>query len=312
MANVRDVNLNRLAVFTAVVEAGSLTAAAARLGLAKTMVTAHLQRLEKEVGASLVVRTTRQLSVTERGRAFYEASVRILRATDDALTAVAGETAPVQGSLRVSTAVDYGAMVVAPALVALRERYPALQIELVCADQRVDLIADGIDVAVRLGKLPDSNYRALKLGSLRKYLVAAPAFLEKWGVPMSIDALGELPVVALSVLSHPLMLTLQHGDGSVLTQRCDNALLVNTADAARAATLAGGGFALLTDFSIKEDMASGRLVRFLSDWSSVPAGIFAMYPPTSYPSPNVRAFIDLLRDRLAAAGDGAVPAVLEE
>jgi len=301
MADVRDVNLNRLAVFVAVVDAGSLTGAAHRLGLTKTMVSAHLQRLEQEVGASLVTRTTRQLSVTETGRAFHEASVRILQAAEEALSAAAGESAPVRGTLRVSAPGDYGARVVAPALVALRETHPALQVELICNDMTVDLIAEGIDVAVRLGTLHDSNYRAAKLGTLSKFLVATPAWLARVGRPPTLDALVALPMVALSVLPNPMSLHLRHRDGSLRNLRCADVMRVSTADATRAATLAGGGFALLTDFSTAEDLASGRLVRLFPDWSSVPAGIHAVYPPTTHPSPKVRAFIDALRTQISVA-----------
>jgi len=271
MADVRDVNLNRLAIFVAVVEAGSLTAAAERLGLAKTMVSTHMQRLEREIGASLLIRTTRRLSVTESGRAFYEASCKILQAAEEALSAVAGGTAPVQGTLRVSAPIDYGSLVVAPALVEMRHAYPSLSIELVCTDSYVDLIADGIDAAVRLGRLADSNYRVVTLGGF-----------------------------VLSVLPHPLTLDLQHTKGEVKSVRCENALLVNTADAARAATLAGGGFGMLTDFSIGADVAAGRLLRLLPDWTGTPKGIHVVFPPTHYPSAKVRALIEVLRRRLEA------------
>ncbi len=301
MADVRDVNLNRLAIFVAVVEAGSLTAAANRLGLAKTMVSTHMQRLEREVGASLLVRTTRRLSVTESGRAFYEASCKILQAAEEALSAVAGGSDPVSGTLRVSTPIDYGSLVVAPALVDMRHAYPALGIELTCSDRYVDLIADGIDVAVRLGRLADSNYRAVKLGSFVKWIVASPEFVKAWGKPKSPAGLAALPHVALSVLPHALTLDLQRVKGDVKDVRCENALLVNTADAARAVTLAGGGFAMLTDFSIGADVAAGRLVRLLPDWAGAPLDIHAIFPPTSYPSAKVRALIEVLRKRLEVA-----------
>ncbi len=298
MADVRDVNLNRLAVFVAVVDAGSVTGAASRLALTKTMVSAHLQRLEQEVGASLVTRTTRRLSVTEPGRAFYEASVKILQATEEALSVVSGESAPVRGTLRVTAPGDYGALVVAPALVALRDRHPALQVELVCNDMTVDLIAEGFDVAVRLGKLHDSNYRATTLGALSKALVASPTWLARWKKPKTLDALAALPMVALSVLPNPTVLSLQHRDGTQRKLKCTNAMRISTADATRAATVAGGGFALLTDFSIAADVAEGRLVRLFPDWSSMPSGIHAVYPPTTHPSPKVRAFIEILRETL--------------
>jgi DNA-binding transcriptional LysR family regulator len=306
MTDVRDVNLNRLAIFVAVVDAGSLTAAAARLGLAKTMVSTHMQRLEAEVGASLLVRTTRRLGVTEAGRTFYEASVKILRATEEALNAVSGETAPVRGTLRVTSPIDYGTLVVAPALVELRREHPQLDVELVCSDQYVDLIADGIDVAIRLGRLADSNYRAVKLGSFVKWVVASPAFIDTWGSPRTPAELSALPFCALTVLPHPLTLELRRGDdgsggddGATDSVRCENAFLTNTADACRAATLAGGGFGLLTDFSIVGDIAAGRLIRLLPHWATESASIQAVFPPTSHPPAKVRALIDTLKRRLA-------------
>ncbi|WP_345815946.1 LysR family transcriptional regulator [Paraburkholderia sp. PREW-6R] len=301
MADVRDVNLNRLTVFVAVVEAGSLTAAAGRLGLAKAMVSAHIQRLEREVGASLLVRTTRQLKVTESGRAFYDASCRILQATEEALSAVSGASAPVRGTLRVSAPNDYGTLVVTPALVELRAAYPELDVELICNDRYVDLIAEGIDIAIRLGRLADSNYRAVRIGGLVKWLVASPAFVEKWGKPRSPATLAKWPFIVQSVLPHPLTLDLQRANGGTKSVRCSGALVVNTADAARAAVLAGGGFGLLTDFSIAADVGAGRLVRLLPDWATAPAGIHAVYPPTSYPSAKVRALIGVLKARLAVS-----------
>ncbi|MFM0340392.1 LysR family transcriptional regulator [Paraburkholderia fungorum] len=299
MADVRDVNLNRLAIYVAVVEAGSLTAAAGRLGLAKAMVSTHIQRLEREVGASLLVRTTRQLRVTESGRAFYDASCRILQATEEALSAVSGASAPVRGTLRVSAPNDYGTLVVAPALVDLRHAYPELNVELICNDRYVDLIADGIDIAIRLGRLADSNYRAVAIGGFVKWVVASPAFVKKWGKPRSPAALAKWPFVALSVLPHPLTLELQRSNGDVTSVRCGSELLVNTADAARAATLSGGGFGVLTDFSIAADVEAGRLVRLLPDWTTAPAGIHVVCPPSGYPSAKVRALIDVFRARLA-------------
>lgn len=303
MADLRDVNLNRLAVFVAVVEAGSLTAAAARLGLTKTMVSTHIQRLEKEVGASLLVRTTRRLSVTESGRAFYEASGKILHAAEEALAAVSGDSAPLRGLLRVSAPIDYGSLVVAPALVDMRRLYPELELELVCTDSYVDLIAEGIDVAIRLGQLADSGLRAVTIGGFVKWVVASPDFVERWGKPRTPARLAALPLIALSVLPHPLTLDLQRTKSGKLEKqsvRFENALLVNTADAARAATLAGGGFGLLTDFSVQDDVAAGRLVRLFSDWADKPKGIHAVFPPSRYPSAKVRALVDVIRSRVDA------------
>lgn len=298
MADLRDVNLNRLAIFVAVVDAGSLTAAAERLGLAKTVVSTHMQRLESEVGANLLVRTTRRLSVTDAGRAFYDACRDIVRAAESALDAVSSDAGPLRGTLRVSVPIDYGALVVAPAVVALRDRHPELDVELVANDRVVDLVADNLDVAIRIGRLADSNYRAVQLGTYEKWLVASPAFVARHGRPQDPDALAVLPFVMLSTLPRPQTVELEDVNGGTASVRCVAQVVSNTATACRAIVLAGGGFGLLTDFSTADDVAAGRLVRLLPAWRSAPAGIHAVYPSTRLPSPKVRAFIDAMKARI--------------
>ncbi|MBY4695175.1 LysR family transcriptional regulator [Burkholderia latens] len=300
MADLRDVNLNRLAIFVAVVDAGSLTAAAERLGLAKTVVSTHMQRLESEVGANLLVRTTRRLSVTDAGRVFYDACRDIVRATESALDAVSSDAGPLRGRLRVSVPIDYGALVVAPAIVALREAHPGLDVELIANDRIADLVADNLDVAIRIGRLADSNYRAAQLGEYEKWVVASPAFVARHGLPRDPDALAALPFVMLSTLSRPHTLELHHASGAHASVRCVAPIVSNTATACRAIALAGGGFGLLTDFSIADDLATGRLVRLLPAWRSARAGIHAVYPPTRLPSPKVRAFIDAMKATIVA------------
>jgi len=295
MAGSSNVNLNRLTVFVAVIEAGSLTAAADRLGIAKTMVSTHMQRLEAEVGASLLVRTTRRISVTEAGRAFYEASRQILNVAEEALQALDQGGGVLRGTLRVATPVDYGAMVVTPVLVELRQQHPQLNIELVSGDRRVDLVAEGVDVAIRLGRLADSSHRAVRIGSYVRWLVASPAFVAARGKPFTLAALAGLPFIGMAVLPKPLAVSLESKSGKKQTVRFGAGFLADTATACRAAALAGGGVAALTDFSIGEDVAAGRLVRLLPDWSSPAQGIHALFPSARYPAPKVRVFIDALR-----------------
>jgi DNA-binding transcriptional LysR family regulator len=294
-----SINLNRLLVFAAVVEAGSLTAAAARLGLAKTMVSTHVQRLEAEVGASLIVRTTRRLSLTEAGEGFYQAVRLILRSTEDAVLAAGQGAAEPRGALRVTTPVDYGAAVIAPLLVRLRLRYPGLLVELISGDRRFDLIGEGMDVAIRLGGLADSSHQAVRIGSYAKWLVATPGFLAGCGALTSQDDLSRLPFVALSVVAQPLSVTLSGPRGEQRSVRFAPGYSANTAYARRAATLAGGGLAVLTDFASREDLAAGRLVRVLPDWSLPDAEIHAVFPAARHRPPQVRVFIDALRAQLA-------------
>ena len=204
MSKLGTINLNRLVVFVAVVENGSLTAAAEKLGIAKTMVNAHVQRLEAELRVSLITRTTRKITLTEIGQEFYVVSRRVLHDIDDAVLAISdGMTAP-RGTLRVTAPVDYGTAVITPLLISLRQRYPGLKVELLCADSRFDLIAEGIDVAIRLGRLTDSTYRAVRVGAYTNWLVASPEFLKRHGVPRTPADLGDFPFISLSVLAQPL------------------------------------------------------------------------------------------------------------
>jgi len=295
MADLRDVNLNRMLVFVAVVETGSLTRAAERLGLAKTMVSKHMQRLEAEVGVSLLIRTTRQLTITDAGKAFYDASSAALRAAEEGLTAIAGDGVTLTGTLRVSAPIDFASLFVTPALVELRHTYPALEVDLHCSDRFVDLVGEGIDVAIRLGRLADSNYRATKIGEFASWLVANQTVIDTWGTPSDSAMLGAMPYVALSSLPRPSSLALEHRDGTKQVVRCANPYLTNAAIACRAAVLAGGGVGLLTDFSVADDVASKRLVRLLPDWATAPANIQAIFPPTRFPSRKVRVFIEAVR-----------------
>lgn len=291
-------NLNRLIVFVAVVESGSLTAAAGRLGMAKTMVSTHMQRLEAELGVRLLVRTTRKISMTEAGEVFYTASAQVLRDIRNAVLAVGNDTTEPRGTLRVTAPIDYGAMVITPLLILLRQRYPALKVELISADRRFDLIAERIDIAIRLGRLADSGHQAIKVGSYTKWLVASPQFLKRNRDPLAPADLGALPFISLSVIAQPLSFNFEGRAGEKQMVRFKAAFSANTAHACRAAALAGGGLAILTDFSISEDVAAGRLVRVLPEWLLPSADIHAVLPGARRYPPKVRAFIDVLKTQV--------------
>lgn len=292
MSKLGAINLNRLVVFIAVVENGSLTAAAGKLGVAKTMVSAHVQRLEAELGVSLLTRTTRKVALTDAGQTFYAASRQALRNIDDAVLAVNDGTITPHGTLRITAPIDYGTTAITPLLISLRQRYPALKIELLCTDRRVDLIAEGIDVAIRLGRLADSTHHAIKVGDYTRWLVAAPQFLKRHRVPETLVTLNAFPFISLSVLAHPLLFNFEGPARQKRSVRFKEVFSTNTAHACRAAALAGGGLAVLTDFSIREDVAAGRLIRILPKWTLPKAEIHAVFPTARYLSSKVRVFID--------------------
>jgi DNA-binding transcriptional LysR family regulator len=222
-----------------------------------------MQRLEHEVGASLLVRTTRRLSLTEAGEAFFEASRRIVHDAEAAVVAAAESTSEPKGTLRVTAPIDYGATVVAPVSVALQRRFPDLKIELMAGDRVFDLAADGIDLAIRIGQLADSGHQATRIGSFADCLVASPALFGTAGLPQQPDDLDALPFIALSVLPNPVTWPMTHVQGELRQQRFKATLSANTAYAVRMAALAGGGLGILPDFAIEQDLAAGRLVRVL-------------------------------------------------
>lgn len=296
MANLIDINLNRLVVFAAVVEAGSITAAAKRLGLAKTMVSTHMQKLELEVGSNLLVRTTRRLHLTEAGVLFYEACKKILADTEAAIAVASTNTQQLRGKLKVSASIDYGASVVAPLAAELTRAHPELQIEILSSDNRVDMVAEGIDVAIRIGRLVDSSHRAALISYFDEWIVAPPDMFPN-GLPQSPHELEAYPFVGLSVLTNPTYWTFSKEGVASETLRFNANVMANTSSAVRAAVLAGAGLMIHPDFSVQEDIAAGRLIRLLPDWSLPGGGIYAVFPASVQRAQKVSVFIDALKQR---------------
>lgn len=310
MEALADFNLNRLLVFATVVEAGSLTAAAVRLGITKTVVSAHIRKLEQETGASLLVRTTRSLSLTDAGEAFYEASRRIVHDAAEAVAQAGQASVAPHGLLRVSAPIDFCAPIVAVAT-QLRQRYPALEIELLSGDGLADLVKDGIDVAVRIGRLRDSSLQAAKLAEFELWVVAAPGLLahEQAQTPPQPQAtppqqpvdLEALPFIGLSVLNKPWTWTFSRA-GETQAVRLRQGFACNTAIAVLGAALHGAGFAILPHHVVAAHVQAGLLVRLLPDWTLPGGAVHAVFPATRYRPQKTRVFVDALRAHLAQQG----------
>ena len=276
-------------------EAGSLSAAARRLGIATTMVSTHMQRLEREVGASLLLRTTRSLRLTEAGEGFFDAARQIVADTEAAIAAAAGDTVEPRGRLRVTAPVDYAERVLAPVAVALGRRHPQLHIDVLAVDRPLDLVAEQIDVAIRVGQLADSELRASRITGFSQQVVASPALLEGRDMPAEPADLAALPFLALSVLAQPLQWRF-HADGEAeQSPRLQARLSFNTASALRSAALAGGGFTMLPDYLVADDIAAGRLVRLLPGWRLPDGSIHALYPAARQPPRKTRVLIEALQ-----------------
>lgn len=294
-----EVNLNRLAVFVALVRAGSFTAAAEQLGLTKAMVSQHLVKLEHELGVSLVVRSTRRMALTEAGTAFHADCVRLLAEAEAAVERVAAGRAAPQGTLRITAPVNYGAMVVAPALAGFLRCYPAVRAELVLDDAISDLIGGRFDLAIRGGPLRDSGLHAVRLTGFRQLLVAAPAYLAARGTPRKPGELAAHDAVVLSALASPLQWQFTARNGSSQRVRLNARAQVGSAAAVHAMALAGAGLAVLPDFMVEADLAEGRLVHLLPS-QRLPEGSFHAVYPSHAPAAKLRAFIEHLRAHLAA------------
>jgi DNA-binding transcriptional LysR family regulator len=294
--NLGTTNLNRFVVFSAVVEMGSMSSAAGRLGIAKGAVSTHIQRLEQELGASLLVRTTRKLSLTEAGERFFAACQSILKEAESAIAAASQSSHDLSGSLRITAPVDYGASVVAPVITRLQQENPALRIELISGDRLFDLVEEGVDVAIRLGRLRDSSLQAVRITEFDEWLVAHPTLAKAF----SVDDPGEiasLPFVVLSVLPHPTTWQFKGARGAVRSVQFRAAITANTALATR--TMALSGLAtVLPDFVVREDVKEGHLVRLLPKWRLPGGGVYAVFPPSRYRPQRVRALVSALTEHV--------------
>jgi DNA-binding transcriptional LysR family regulator len=289
-------NLNRLAYFAAVVDAGSFTRAADRLGITKAVVSQQVARLEEEVGASLLVRTTRRVEPTEAGRMFHARCVLILREAEDAFAELAQTTGEPKGMLRVTAPSDYGSIIVAPLAAEFTLRHPACQVELMVTDVRLDLLQNQIDLSIRVGWLEESALQARRIGAFRQVLVGSASFAQRAAAIADPDELIAWPFIANAALKEPLSWRFSRGDMEQRMVRLQASMSADATPAVLAATRAGGGLSIVPDFSIGEDLATGRLIQILPDWSLPAGGIHAVYPAARFRPAKVTAFVAMLAE----------------
>ena len=296
MAAMHD--LERMAIFARVVEAKSFSEAARRLGQSKSMVSKAVTQLEKSVGARLLNRTTRAMSVTEAGAAFYEHCARIVEELEDAKVAVGRLHSEPRGLLRISASVAFGTLHIAPALPAFLERYPELRIDMAIGDRIVDLADEGFDVAVRITQEPSPNLVARRLAPVNRKIVATPEYFARRGVPSTPADLASHNCLTYTHFNPHDTWRLRGPDGDITVPISGN-LRLDDDEALSAAVLGGLGVALLPTFLIGGDLHEGRLQAVLSDYVPSERHIFAVYLPNRHLPAKVRAFIDYLLERFA-------------
>jgi DNA-binding transcriptional LysR family regulator len=283
------VDIEELRTFVEVADAGGVSPAAIRLGIAKSIVSRRLLRLEAELGVQLLARTTRGAALTEAGAAFRDHAARICAEVDVARETIlpAGE---LRGRLRVSAPLSFGPTHFALILAEMARRYPQLHIQTCYSDRFVDLIAEGFDCAIRVGYLQDSNMIARRVGPLLGRFVASPAYVEAHGAPETPE---ELVAHHEALMQGTEAWHLQDGD-KVITVRPQGRFKADNGTALVAAARAGLGIAYLPEQLTDEDVASGALVPVLTRYPPPPAGIFVVRPPGAQPARKVRVLIEIL------------------
>lgn len=288
-------DLNEILVFAKVVEAGSFIGASRELEMPKSTVSRKVAELEERLDARLLQRTTRKLSLTDAGRTFYRYAARVVAEIEAAELAVARMQETPRGLLRVTAPLNFRNL--GPIVATFLERYPEVQLELVCSDRVIDLVDEGFDVAVRAGPLADSALIARRLGALESLIVASKAFLAEHGTPEQPRDLERFDCVVFGGGADRSSWRLE-GDGASVTVEVKTRLVVNDFDLLGDAVVAGLGIAMLPLWRCAEALRAGTLVRVLPRWGPPKVPLHALYPSTRHLSPKVRAFLDHLAETM--------------
>lgn len=289
-------NLQRVAMFVAVADAGSFTSAAAASGQTKAAISAGIQRLESELGVALLLRTTRRLALTQAGAAFYQRSLQLLKDADRIVNDVRFSHHGFRGELCITSTPEYGAEKVIPALVAFGQRHPELSVRHVSSSAHADLVSERFDVAIRLGKLTDSSYHAALIDRFSILPVATPKWLAANPIH-SLDDLGRAPWVIHNRLKSPFSWQVVNSQGQQIDFEITRSVRYSTDSAASLMSfvLQDCGVGLLPEWLVRPMLSSGKLTHLLPQYAFPLQGIYAVYPNTRHVPAKVRALIDFLR-----------------
>lgn len=290
--------LSTLEAFVKVVQAGSFTGAAEALETQKAHLSRVVSALERELGARLLERTTRSLSLTEVGRAFYERAVGILAAADEARRVVQQAQGEPRGTLRLTCGVEFGMIAVSGWIDRYLADHPEVRVEADFTGRLVDLVHEGYDLAIRVGPLADSTLVARKLGELRYGLYASPRYVARRGAPAQPDDLRQHEALAFAGGSHQPIWTLLRGAEPRRVTLAPR-LKANNVFAIRDAAIAGLGIAQLPRVVADDALRDGRLVPVLPEWAPPAVPVQAVFASARYLTPKVRAFIDLGVDAMS-------------
>lgn len=289
--------LYQMRLYTRVVETGSFSAVARELGTIQPTISKQLSALEDHLGVRLLNRTTRQLSTTEAGRKYFERCKRILEEISDLEGSLSDLQTRPTGLLRVHAAVAFGQLYMLPLMFRFRRLYPGLAVDLMLSDRYVDLIQEGVDVAIRFGELRDSQLVARRVGGSTRVCVASPAYLRARGTPKSPGELFSHNCITYNYLFSNEW-EFEGGQGPT-TVRVGGDFRANSALTIRAAALEGIGIAHMPTMFVQEDIEKGRLVQVLADYGPPAVDVHAIYPSARFLSTKVRTFLDFVAEEFS-------------
>jgi DNA-binding transcriptional LysR family regulator len=296
--------LDSMSILVTAVEAGSLSAAARRLGMPLATVSRKVSDLEAHLKTQLLKRSNRRLTLTDAGQSYVAACRRILEEVHEAERAAAGEYSAPKGDLVITAPIVFGRLHVLPIATAFLKAYPDIDIRMVLADRAVNLLEEHVDLAVRLGALPDSSLVATRIGEIRRVVCASPAYFDERGLPKSPDDLGAHDCITFEGLTSPEVWTFTTGKSDT-SFPIHSRLIVNTAEAATDAAIAGAGITRLLSYQVAQALRDGALAVALQEFEPAPWPVNLVYTGGRLLSLKLRAFLDFAAPRLKARLSGS-------
>lgn len=291
--------LDGVVIFTQVVKAESFTRAAELTGHSTSYISKEINKLEERLGARLLHRTTRSLSLTPEGELYFQQCMAIVEDAEQTENAISGRQGEPHGLLRVSCPMSYGLSNLRPVLAMFKERYPKIQLDLDLNDRKVDLISDGFDVVIRATtQLEDSSLISRKITTSDALILASPGYLKKHGVPQHPYDLDRHKVISYSNLKQPNVWDFNDHQGKRFQVHLDSHVLTNNSSMTIALGVADQGIFRLPCFALDDELETGKLVEIFEDWPKPSVGIYMVYPSRKHMSAKVRSFIDFVMQEL--------------
>jgi len=294
--------LTEMEAFATVVDQGGFTDAAKQMGISKSAVSKHVSSLEARLGARLLNRTTRRVSPTEIGLAYYDRARRVLNDAGEADALVTSMQSAPSGLLRISVATDFGVNHLSPILGDFLAEFPDITVNMVLNNRFVELISEGFDMAIRIGELEDSTLRSRKLTETSRRMVGSPDYFRRYGRPEKIDDLNEHKLLHYSNQSNGNVWKITAPSGEKRQVRSAGWLTVNDGQSLLNAAISGLGIAYLPSFLYREALEDGLIEEAIPELPAEKLGIYAVYPPGRFTQPKVRSFIDYLVGHFGKVG----------